>query len=88
MKKRLMRKRIPYGIYCVEGYDRDGRPSACPWFTFDKQAQMPRCAYLHMTSDSHRIADLLWDGCKECGIHEDADGKVERRIARKQKRES
>lgn len=84
MKKRIMRKRIPYGIYCVEGCDKDGRLAQCPWFKFDKKAQMPRCAYLHMTSD--RDTDLLWDGCKECGIHEDADGKIERRIMRKQKK--
>ena len=82
MKKRPMGKKIPYGMYCCEGYDRDGNRTACPWFTFDQQAQACLCIYLRMTSD--RANDLLWDGCKECGIHEDADGRIERRIKRRE----
>ena len=28
MKKRAMRKYTPYGLYCCEGYDRDGNYAA------------------------------------------------------------
>lgn len=80
MKKRAMRKRIPYGIYC-NGYDRNGNMAGCPWFRWDAQAQAHRCTFLRMTSDG--ATDLLWDGCKECSVHEDADGRIERRIQRR-----
>lgn len=83
MKKRAMRKRIPYGLYC-NGYDRDGNSAGCPWFRWDKQAQQPRCAYLHLTSSGSGGEDLLWDGCKECGAHFDDDERIERRIKRRQ----
>ena len=84
MKKREMRKRIPYGIYCCEGYDREGNHAACPWFRWDEQAQACRCTYLRMTSD--RANDLLWDGCKECNVHYDDDERIVRQIERKQKK--
>ena len=42
MKKRAMRKRIPYGLYCDAGYDRNGHIAVCPWFRWDAQAQAHR----------------------------------------------
>lgn len=82
MKKRTMRKRIPYGLYCDAGYDRNGRIAVCPWFRWDAQAKAHRCTFLRMTSDG--ATDLLWDGCKECSAHFDDDGRIERRIKRRQ----
>lgn len=81
MKKRAMRKRIPYGLYC-NGYDRDGNSVGCPWFRWGAQAHACRCVYLRMTSDG--VTDLLWDGCKECDVHFDDDGRIEHRIKRRQ----
>ena len=72
MKKREMRKRIPYGIYCCEGYDRDGNAVSCPWRRYNRQFSTVQCTYLHMLSD--KAEDLLWDE------------RIVRQIERKQKK--
>lgn len=84
MKKRLMAKQIPYGIYCDVGYDRDGNAVSCPWRRYNRQFKTVQCVYLHMLSD--RSEDLLWDGCKECNVHLDDDERIVRKIERKQKK--
>lgn len=84
MKKRAMRKYIPYGIYCCEGYDREGNHAACPWRRYNRQFSTVQCTYLHMLSD--KAEDLLWDGCKECNVHYDDDERIVRQIERKQKK--
>lgn len=84
MKKRLMAKQIPYGIYCDVGYDRDGNAVSCPWRHYNRQFKTVQCVYLHMLSD--RYEDLLWDGCKECNVHLDDDERIVRKIERKQKK--
>ena len=76
MKKRAMKKYIPYGEYChdiIHETIKDGELlyecDVCPWWYtrvdsdgWDKYG----CKYLGIEQYS---CDMLWDQVKECGEH-------------------
>lgn len=72
MKKRQMKKHIPYGDYCYN----------CKWRKFkgrrfvtgiyqdepyEEHIPIFQCLYLNITDRD--METLLWDGIKECGEH-------------------
>ena len=76
MKKRAMKKHIPYGEYCHGPFtvkddcdDWGISCDVCPWWytRIDSDGQDKYgCKYLGIEQYSY---DMLWDQVKECGEH-------------------
>lgn len=67
MKKRVMKKYIPTGLYC---YNSNG---TCKWWGNNKNKPYQMngyCKYLKIGDWDFEHISLLWDKCKECGVRE------------------
>lgn len=63
---------IPKNSFYCQGCPYSGR-SKIAWFFYGEHS-VGYCYYLERGDFSFlRPTDLLWDGCKECGINEDID---------------
>jgi len=70
MKKRAMKKWIPKDTcYCYENKNI----KTCKWLSFNKTKHKQLsgyCKYLNIGDWMEDGTILLWDECKECGIHD------------------
>ena len=85
MKKRAMKKWIPKQTpYCYENHIS----KQCKWLSFNKtkdEQLSGYCKYLHTGDWMKDGTILLFDECKECGIHED-DRLLRMRESKKERR--
>ena len=80
MRKRIAKKKIPYGVYCY-GVGRDGKVIFCPhWHSFGETCG---CKYLRILDTDKET--LLWDHCKECGVRETVPPRVIKRYIANEK---
>lgn len=71
MKKRAMKKWIPYNpCYCYTT-NKYGKTYVCKWLKKVKNKDHQEngyCAYLKEGDWEDKGTSLLWDKCKECGV--------------------
>lgn len=80
MKKRKEKVKIPYGIYCY-GLNKDGKTVLCPhWYCSEDTCG---CKYLQALDAEKET--LLWDHCKECGVHETVPPRIIGRYVKREK---